>query len=188
MDGGVLAGLGELDWENTGFALAAGYDEKTDRFSDLHVPHLHGSRWQVTDGTLLVRADLALAQYEADKAEARVAEREKQKGTTPGGGEGTSTVARVPGTGTDSTPPPPPGPTNVRFFGVAKLNPELPQKSFTKIYTELIQHLSAVDGTELEITLEISAKNAEGFPKDKIRIVSENAKVLKFDPFGFEDQ
>lgn len=187
LDAGVLAGLDGLDWENTGFALAAGYDEKTGRFNDLHVPHQHGSMWQVTDGTLLVRPDLALAQYEADKAEAeaRAAAREQEKGSTPGGGSTTTTPA---GPGTETPPPPPPGPKNVRFFGVAKLNPELPQKSFTKIYSELVQHLSAVDGTELEITLEISAKNDEGFPDDKIRIVSENAKVLKFDPFGFEDQ
>ncbi|GAA4227923.1 Swt1 family HEPN domain-containing protein [Actinomadura meridiana] len=187
LDAGVLAGLDELDWENTGFALAAGRDDKTGRFADLYLPDQHGSMWQVTDGTLLVRPGLALAQHEADKAEAaaRAAEREREKGSTPGGG---STGTPAPGPNPDPTPPPPPGPTNTRFFGAAKLNPELPQKSFTKIYTELIQHLSAVDGTELEITLEISAKNAEGFPEDKIRIVSENAKVLKFDPFGFEDQ
>jgi hypothetical protein len=187
IDEGILAGLGELDWERTGFALAAGYDEKTGRFDDLYMPS-SGSMRQVTDRTLVVRPDLAQAQYDADKANVVYsAEQEKQTGTTPPDGSGGTSTVDPGSTTTSGSSTPAEPPKKVRFFGSAKLNPELPQKSFTKIYQELVQHLSAVDGTELELTLEISAKNEKGFPEDKIRIVSENARVLKFDPFGFED-
>ena len=40
----------------------------------------------------------------------------------------------------------------------------------------------------LEITVEITASKRDGFPDDKTRIVSENARTLKFDQFGFEDR
>lgn len=191
LDRGVLAALDEIAWEDTGFALATGRDDKTGRFDGLALPP--GGRFgQITDGTLLVRPDLATAQHEADKAEAeaRRAAREQAGGTTSTAGGSTSSTpggtTSTPGGG--SEPEPAAGPKNVRFYGAARLNPELPQKSFTKIYTELVQHLSAVEGTELELTLEITAKNAEGFPEDKVRIVSENARVLKFDTFDFEDR
>ncbi|MEV5414519.1 Swt1 family HEPN domain-containing protein [Thermopolyspora sp. NPDC052614] len=187
LDGGIAAGLDELDWERTGFALATGYDGK--RFEGLVLPP---RAWpaQITDSTLLVRPDVALAQREAEKP--------VDDGTS--GGEGTTVVGGHTGdggtagetkggsTGGGPVVPPPPAPKNVRFFGVAKLDPELPQKSFTKIYQELVQHLSAVEGAQVQITIEISGEKAEGFPDDKVRIVSENARVLKFESFGFEDR
>ena len=40
---------------------------------------------------------------------------------------------------------------------------------------------------DLEITVEIAASKKDGFPDDKTRIVSENARTLKIDQFGFED-
>ncbi len=40
---------------------------------------------------------------------------------------------------------------------------------------------------DLEITVEISARKADGFPEDKIRIVTENACTLKFEQYGFEN-
>ena len=53
---------------------------------------------------------------------------------------------------------------------------------------EVIQHLAAPEGVDLEITVEITASKKDGFPDDKTRIVSENARTLKFDQFGFEDR
>jgi hypothetical protein len=51
----------------------------------------------------------------------------------------------------------------------------------------VLQHLAAVDGAQLEIRVEISAIKPDGFPDDKVRIVTENARTLKFDQFGFEN-
>jgi hypothetical protein len=39
-----------------------------------------------------------------------------------------------------------------------------------------------------QITVEITASKKDGFPDDKTRIVSENARTLKFDQYGFEDR
>ncbi|MEU9887670.1 Swt1 family HEPN domain-containing protein [Sphaerisporangium sp. NPDC051011] len=191
LDSGITAGLDEFDWERTGFALATGYDGQ--RFEGLAVPP-KDHFGQITDSTLLVRPDLALAQREAElrsAAEAAAATALQEEGAgipAVTGGAGNASGA----TGTTGMAGPPvaaqPGPKNTRFFGVAKLDREFYQKSFTKMAQEVIQHLAAVEGVELEITIEISARKPEGFPEDKVRIVSENARVLKFDQFGFEDR
>jgi hypothetical protein len=34
--------------------------------------------------------------------------------------------------------------------------------------------------------VEIRATKSDGFPDDKVRVVNENARTLKFDQFGFE--
>ncbi len=39
---------------------------------------------------------------------------------------------------------------------------------------------------ELDVSVEISARKADGFDDDKIRIISENAATLKFEQHGFE--
>ncbi|GAA1276560.1 Swt1 family HEPN domain-containing protein [Sphaerisporangium rubeum] len=188
LDDGIIAGLDEFVWERTGFALATAYDGQ--RFDGLAVPP-KDDFGQITDGTLLVRPDLAIAQREAElrsAAEAAAAAALKAQGVdvpvvTGGAGSATGTTGVV-------VPPdePPAGPKNIRFFGAVKLDPEFYQKSFTKIAQEVIQHLAAVEGAELEITVDISARRPDGFPEDKIRIVSENARVLKFDQAGFEDR
>jgi len=40
----------------------------------------------------------------------------------------------------------------------------------------------------LEIRVEISARKASGFTDDKVRNGTENARTLKFETYGFEDQ
>lgn len=45
-----------------------------------------------------------------------------------------------------------------------------------------------VDGAQVEITVETRATANDGFPDDKVRVVTENARTLKFTSFGFEDQ
>lgn len=189
-DDAVRAGLDELDWENTGFALATGYEGR--RFQGLAVPP-HGRFGQITDSTLLVRPDLALAQWEADQAKRGESSRAETSGSSIGGGDvagvGSGASAPIEGVGTVVVPvTTDPGPKNVRFFGVARLDSEFFQKSFTKIAQEVIQHLAACEGAELDISVEISARKPDGFPEDKVRIVMENARVLKFDQFGFEDR
>ncbi|WP_433243497.1 Swt1 family HEPN domain-containing protein [Streptosporangium sp. CA-135522] len=191
LDDGIAAGLDEMDWERTGFALATGFDGE--RFEGLAMPP-RGHFGQITDNTLLVRPDLALAQRDAEeraRTEAEAAQRTQPADggvSAAGAGTGSGEVSiTIPKPGKPA-PTPPPGPKNVRFFGAAKLDPEFYQKSFTKMVQEVIQHLAAAEGAELELSIEITARKADGFPEDKVRIVSENARVLKFDQFGFEDR
>jgi hypothetical protein len=51
----------------------------------------------------------------------------------------------------------------------------------------VLQHLTSGNGVRLEMRVEITAHKEDGFSDDKVRVATENAKVLKFDQFGFED-
>lgn len=47
-------------------------------------------------------------------------------------------------------------------------------------------HLAATPGVSLEVRVEISATAPDGFDENRVRTVSENAAVLKFEQTGFE--
>lgn len=50
-----------------------------------------------------------------------------------------------------------------------------------------IQHLSGLMGADVKVTLEIEADLPDGAPDNVVRTVTENARTLKFDSFGFEE-
>ena len=53
---------------------------------------------------------------------------------------------------------------------------------------EVLDHLVALLGTDVEVPVEISAGLDDGFPENVVRTVTENAKTLRFDPgSGFEE-
>jgi hypothetical protein len=181
LDGAVRSVLNEITWEVEGFALAEGFDEQAARYVGLCIPHESGFG-QITDTTLLVLPALARAQQQAERP------------PTPGDGDDpTVTVAAVAGPAptdvTTAVPAPAvstPAATNVRFFGVMRLNPERYGRDLTRVAQEVLQHLAA-EGVDLDVTVEINATRRDGFPDDKVRIVTENARTLKFDQYGFED-
>ncbi len=154
------------------------------RFTGLVIPQ-QDKLGQVTDSALLVRSDLALAQRDAE-VPARAAAAAAASLASPAG---TSSGPAVPGTvvpvGSAASPgarvpspepqPEPAGPRNTRFFDLTRLS------------QEVIQHLAAVDGAELEIRVEVTARHSGGYPDDKVRNVTENARTLKFETYGFED-
>ena len=142
---------------------------------------------QITDLTLLVQPDRALSQREQERAEREKVRRERESSHSDDGHPepyGDSFT----GTGSSPPPPPPPGPKNTRFYGTVRLDTERFGRDINRLYQEVIQHLATPEGVELEITLEISARKKDGYPDDKARIVNENARTLKFDPYGFEDR
>jgi predicted AAA+ superfamily ATPase len=170
LDSGILGVTEELTWDTEAFAIATGYNQETDRFLGLAIPH-QDPIGHITDQTLLVWPDLALAQRER--------ERPPDDGDKPPG----------PGPQPPPTPPPPPpGPKNTRFFGVARISPERYARDLTRLSQEIIQHLAALQGAELEIRVEITAHDSNGYPDDKVRTVTENARTLNFETYGFEDR
>lgn len=100
------------------------------------------------------------------------------------------------GSGTTQPPPggvtlpvhPPKAQTISRFHGTASLNPERANKDMSFIVDEIIQRLTSLTGTDVEITLEISAHRPEGFDEGTIRTISENSRTLKFRNHGFEEE
>ena len=75
-----------------------------------------------------------------------------------------------------------------RFYGTTKLNAARLSSSAGQIGDEIVQHLKALVGSDVEITLEIHATIPDGIPDNVVRTISENAATLKFDQFGFEEE
>jgi predicted AAA+ superfamily ATPase len=217
LEKGILAVFNQVIWDQDGFAVASGYDEPSGQYIGLQIP-TEDMPPQLTDTTLLVRPDRAIAQRERERAEQEAVRAAAAAAAAAAAGAGT--VGTVPvGTGTDpgtsagpagvpvpgngsvqgpfiphgstptagSVPTAPPAPRNTRFFGTVRLDPERYGRDINRLYQEVIQHLAAPEGVDLEITVEITASKKDGFPDDKTRIVSENARTLKFDQYGFED-
>jgi hypothetical protein len=82
---------------------------------------------------------------------------------------------------------PSPAPVNRRYFGVYSVDPERYGRDLTRLSQEILQPLTSVDGAQVCISVEIHAERPEGFPEDKIRVIHENARTLRFDQSGFED-
>ena len=67
------------------------------------------------------------------------------------------------------------------------LDPQRANKDMALIVDEIIQRLTSLTGTEVEITLEISAHRRAGFDESTVRTIGENSRTLKFKNHGFEE-
>lgn len=190
LEQGVLGALDNaLAWQVSTFALAEDHDEQARRYVGLRLPGDDGPAPAVTGRTLLVRPDVALAQREAELAveRARTAEAGGTVTNSPPKHVGTS-ITR-PGQPVVGRPADGPVPVVAkrRFFGSRTLSPDRYAADFAKVTQEVLQHLAAVPGVQLEVRLEVSAVAPDGFPDDKVRTVGENATTLKFEQSGFEE-
>jgi predicted AAA+ superfamily ATPase len=167
----VRDGANPISWQTMGFALADAVDPKTGRFVALTTD---GQQPTVTGATLVVRPDAAAPQLAEDTARTTAA---SSDASAP---DGTS----VPLRGGERAVLP--DETLRRFYARAMLDPERYQRDFAKLAAEVIANLAGLLGTDVEISVEIKATNAEGFPDHVTRTVTENARTLKLDSYGFE--
>ena len=177
LEDGVLSTLDTpIDWQNQGFALADSWDGQN--YTGLVLPTDPAARPATVDTLLLVDPRRAEQQREREN-QAHPPEPPEPPGPGPH-----PPVVHPPGP--PPPPPPPPTPLKTRFFGTVKLNPDFYARDFGRITSEVIQHLAAVDGVDLEVRLEITAVANNGFDEAKVRTVSENAHTLRFEQSGFE--
>lgn len=172
LDAAVRDVLTELTWELEGFALATGYDEATEQYSALTLPAAGATFGMITDTTLLVdpkRADAQTPPETPEQPGANATDTTTTSGTAASGRGGPS-------------PEPATGPTV--FHAATSLDPERYARDFGRIAQEIIARLG--DAT-VELTVEIRAKNQDGFESDVIRTITENARTLHMDTYGFED-
>ncbi|MGI8491238.1 MAG: hypothetical protein ACR2KC_00470 [Acidimicrobiales bacterium] len=73
-----------------------------------------------------------------------------------------------------------------RFYGVASLDPGRMARDAGRLAEEVVAHLNAIDGTDIEVTIEITATNTSGFAEPVRKLVSENAAALRLRQQGFE--
>ena len=85
LENGILAVFNRAIWDQDGFAVASGYDESSGQYIGLRIPN-EDMPPQLSDTTLLVRPDRAIAQRERERAEqdaARAAARPPQLAPAP---------------------------------------------------------------------------------------------------------
>ena len=190
LDGAIQQALATVLVDSERFGIAAGKDSDTGRYRGLVVPPDPNASIQVTNSTLLVDAEKAQEQVDADRAAAREAAARQEEG----GGEGVGPVDFVwtgthqPASDSDSLSPAESAleAALARFFGSVKIDPDRYSRDIGNVTREVIDRLSGA-GARLEITIDIQATKPEGFDEAEVRTISENARVLKFDPSsGFE--
>ena len=147
---------------------------------------------------ILVKAVIAKAQIEQEAKEK--AKAESQAGTTTGTTDGSSTVPVQPDgkenppeyqTGTQppasGTQPESEQPKNRRFFMSATLDNTRINRDVSKLVDEIISHLTTLNGSKVEISLEVNAEIQDGVPAPTVRTVTENCRTLKVESYGFEE-
>ncbi|WP_144794196.1 DUF499 domain-containing protein [Microbacterium paludicola] len=170
------------------FAIAAGKDPDSGRYRGLIVPPDHNAALQVTDSTILVDWSKAEEQAVAERAAAArdAAIKAASEGSTPIGPVDFETpdvtVDVVDDDSALDTAARPP----LRYFGSVKVDPTRYSRDIGNVTREIIDRLVGA-GAKLEITIDIQASKADGFDEGEVRTISENTRVLKFDPTsGFE--
>lgn len=174
-----------LMWQSDSFAVAESVEGGV--YQGLVLPS-DNTPIVVHNSLLLVRPDVAEAQRER---EVPAPTSEPEAGTEPDPTQGDRPSDRRTTTGTPSvvtSPDSPATPTYTRFFGTRVLDSQRYAADFSKITNEVIQHLAGVDGAEVEVRIEITAKAAGGFDENKRRTVQENANTLKFEQSSFEER
>jgi len=125
------------------------------------------------DNSVVVRSEVAQAQINAER-EVVV------EPTHSPGGDGPN-----PGDPTNGDPPPPR--LKTRYHGTVALNPQRANGEMAQIVEEIVQRLTSMTGTDVTITLEISAERPAGFDDATVRTINENSRTLKFRIHGFEE-
>lgn len=174
----ISQGISMLTWKEDAFAYAQDFDADKNRYIGL----VGGRQTTVSadHSSLLVKPDIADAQLQAAAAAAG-------SGSGPSGtGTGGVTVPKPGGsTGTEGEEPAP-DTTLRRFYGTVKLDATRLGRDAGRIATEVLSHLTGIEGADAEVTLEISVNIPDGIPENIVRTVNENCRTLKFDDQGFE--
>jgi predicted AAA+ superfamily ATPase len=158
-----------------GFALAESFDSGTALYQGLVLPGANAIFGSISDQTLLVKPEVAILQSRS------VSSDEIDHKTEP--------VVGIQGNSEEKkTESPMPQKTENRFFGVYEVDAERYSRDLNRLSQEILQHLSSIDGVKLEITIELHAEVANGFAPEKIRVILENARALKFKQSSFETE
>ena len=203
-------GLSQVMWTET-FAFADSQDPATGRYLGLRAGR--AGEVVISGGSLLVKPEAAQRQMALDRAAGAAGGVDAAAGGgatgaggaggvgtgaggtadvgTGAGGEGVATpwVRGAETTATGAGPGVSPATTEPRrFFGQVGLEPIRLGRDAATIADEVIKHLVALAGAEVEVTLEIKAVAPGGVPHRVVQTVTENCRTLRFRDFGFEEE
>jgi hypothetical protein len=158
-----------MTWESDTFAYAEGFDQG--RYLGLRAGEQVAA--VVDAASVVVKPEMARAQLDVEmpKPDDAVV---KAPPAVAGAGAPAPTLV------VDSKPR--------RFYGVVVVDPVRMSRDAGQVADEVVKHLAGLVDTNVEVRIEITASSEEGFADDVVRTVTENAKTLKFDQHGFEEQ
>ena len=133
--------------------------------------------------SVLVRPEVAQKQLAAEQAAQGPLYRpvDQEQPTAEGAG-------RVAAASTGGVVPSPTTALPTRFHGSVTLDPTRVGRDAGRVAEEVVQHLTGLVGSNVEITLEIQADVPHGVPDQTVRVVTENCRALKFKTHGFEKE
>ena len=186
----IRDGLPLLTWEQDSFAWAESHDDVAGRYRGMRGGKMIAIA-DVQSAGLLVRPSVARLQMDAERAAALGA----SSTTRTGDGDGASTATdpqaiatqhASTNADTSHTAGRQAVPKPKRFHGSVDLDSARVGRDASKISDEVISHLVGLVGANVTVTLEITATIPDGVSETTVRIVTENAKTLKFTDQGFE--
>ena len=177
----VQGGVGLLTWHQDSFAYADAFDAESGRYRGLVCGSAMSLGTDIPDG-VLVKAEVALRQIEAEKGSGPSAPGAQGTAVASGGVWGREDSDSA---GSEAQPTKTPArPT--RFHGSAPLDPTRVGRDASRIAEEVLAHLTGLVGADVKVTLEIEAQVPGGVDDDIVRIVTQNARDLRFESQGFE--
>ncbi len=181
----IQEGVASLMWQRETFAYAQGSDEQRQRYLGLRAGQ--STRVVVDDRSLLVKPDVAAAQFDAERQPDPFPTNGPEP--EPGRGSGSVSTTHTTGSGRSTTTTiTPQTPQLRRFHGSVTLDARRLGRDASRIAEEVVQHLSSIVGADVQITLDIQAGLPENASDKLVRDVTENCRTLKFDDFGFEEK
>lgn len=192
------------------FALASGRDKISGRFHNLIIPGVteNDRALQITDSTLFVEWDTAIAahqQYEHEIEESRrkslVDDATRNLIGNPEGKDNLeSKSVNGDSTANDSgsdfneinelpvgTPATPIQASMKRYYSTIELDPDFMNRDLARINEKIIDQLR-MSHAKIKLSLEISAENDDGFDKNIVEVINSNAASLKLDVSSFEEE
>lgn len=187
--GGIHDGLANLHWKSETFAYAEGWDEVRSRYNGLKAGQ--SIRVVVDSQSLLVKSEVAAQSEAHTQAATGVIQKSGDFLADASGlsGDQATLAGETPApqgqTAAGETPAP-----QVklgRFHGSVRLDPVRLGRDASRIAEEVVQHLTAIIGATVEVTLEIQAELPDGASEKLVRDITENCRTLRFDTHGFEE-
>lgn len=169
--------LGIILFDDEGFALAESFDSSSGKYVGLVTPSSSRFFGAITDQTLIVKPSVARNQLPLNSLD----EKEVVNVVSPvDSSEDTSGVKHQIVLPSEKLV--------TRYFGVYEVDAERYSRDLNRLSQEILQHIGAIDGVDLSITIEIQAKLDSGFSPEKMRVILENSKSLKFKQSSFEEE
>lgn len=150
------------------FAYAESYDDNKDAYEGLVIENGLSATVSLTPESVIVRPS--------------VAEQNRPRQPLTGQDGGTSDDVFTPPVPEDTPDEPKPS-LPKQFKGSVSLSADRPARDMSKIIEGIIEQLTAIEGADVELTLEIHADVPDGIDNNKRRTLMENATTL-----GFKDK